>query len=110
MFTLVALTGWCAFRTWKGRRLIAADPLLINMLVAMMVMTYAHGFVNPSLYYPTTPIAFPHVLLSVILMGLAMDLKQRGEALAPHLPEDAGSRYLDYGDEAPDDDSAQRAA
>lgn len=110
VFTLVAFTGWCAFRTWKQRRRIAADPLLINLLVAIMVMTYAHGFVNPSLYYPTTPLAFPHVLLSAIFMGLAMDLKQRGEALAPRLPEDAGSRYLDYGDEPPDDGTVERAA
>lgn len=110
MFTLAAFTGWCTFRTWKGRRQIAADPLLINMLVAMMVMTYAHGFVNESMYYPTTPIAFPHVLLSAIFMGLAMDLKQRGEALVPQAPDDPASLYLDYGDESPDDDSAQRAA
>ena len=109
VFTLVAFTGWCAFRTWRGRRQIAADPLLINMLVAIMVMTYAHGFVNESMYYPTTPLAFPHVLLSAIFMGLAMDLKQRGEALAPRLPEDAGSLYLDYGDEPPDDNTAERA-
>ena len=110
VFTLAAFTGWCAFRTWKGRRLIAADPLLINMLVAIMVMTYAHGFVNPSLYYPTTPIAFPHVLLSVILMGLAMDLNQRGEALVPQVPQDPGSLYFDYGDEIPDDHTADRVA
>ena len=110
VFTLAAFTGWCAFRTWKGRRRIAADPLLINMLVAIMVMTYAHGFVNPSLYYPTTPIAFTHVLLSALFMGLAMDLKQRGEALVPQVPEDVGSRYPAYAIEPPDDDSAQRAA
>ncbi|MCH8152868.1 MAG: O-antigen ligase family protein [Planctomycetes bacterium] len=110
VFTLAAFTGWCAFRTWKGRRLVAADPLLINMLVAIMVMTYAHGFVNQSMYYPTSPLAFPHVLLSAIFMGLAMDLKRRGEALVPQAPDDAASLYLDYGDESPDDDSAQRAA
>ncbi len=62
------------------------------------------------MYYPTTPIAFPHVLLSAIFMGLAMDLKQRGEALVPQVPQDAGSLYLEYGDELPDDHTADRVA
>jgi len=43
-------------------------------------------------------------------MGLAMDLKQRGEALVPQVPEHAGSLCLDYGEELPDDHTADRVA
>ena len=41
-------------------------------------MTYAHGFVNHSLYYPTTILAFVHVLLSVTIMIMVSDIKIGG--------------------------------
>ncbi len=110
VFFLVAYTGLCTVRTWKDRRVIGADPLLINFLAAFMVMTYAHGFVNHSLYYPTTNLSFFHVLLSVIFMGLAWDLKRGAQTPLAPMHEDPGLPYSDYGDEPPDDDSAQRAA
>ncbi len=110
VFFLVAYTGLCTVRTWKHRRLIGADPLLINLLVAFMVMTYAHGFVNHSLYHPTTTLSFVHVFLSVFFMGLAMDLKDGAKAPLAPVHEDPGLPYSDYGDEPPDDDSAQCAA
>jgi hypothetical protein len=99
VFFLVAYTGWCTVRTWKYRRLIGVDPLLINLLVALMVMTYAHGFVNSSLYYPTTNLAFFHVLLSVVFMGLARDLTRAGQPLGP-----PGDETVDLLDEVDYDD------
>ena len=110
VFFLVAYTGLCTVRTWKHRRLIGADPLLINLLIAFMVMTYAHGFVNHSLYHPTTTLSFFHVLLSVFFMGLVMDLKHGAQAPLAPVHEDPGLPYVDYGGEPPDDDSAQCAA
>ena len=110
VFFLVAYTGLCTVRTWKRRRLIGADPLLINLLIALMVMTYAHGFVNHSLYHPTTTLSFLHVLLSVFFMGLVMDMKHGAQAPLEPVHEDPNLPYIDYGDEPSDDDSDQCAA
>lgn len=109
LFSIVAYTGLCTFRVWRKRRLIAADPLLINLLVAFMVMAYAHGFVNPSLYYPTTTLAFPHVLFSAFFMGLAGDLQQRSRGGLPLGYETSGWLYPDD-DEPLDDEAAEYAA
>ncbi len=98
-FFLVGYTGLCTFRTWRNRRLIAADPLFINLLVAFMVMIYAHGFVNHSLFYPTTTLAFVHVLLSVFFMGVVLDLKREGQSLVP-----LGDEAVDLLDEDDYDD------
>ena len=95
-FFLAGYTGLCIFRSWRNRRLIFADPLLISFLAALLVMTYAHGFVNHSLYYPTTTLAFVHVLLSVFFMGLSMDLMREGQSLAP--PGDETEDLLDEDD------------
>ena len=110
VFFLVAYTGLCTVRTWRRRRLIGADPLLINLLIAFMVMTYAHGFVNHSLYHPTTTLSFFHVLLSVFFMGLVMDMKLGAQTPLAPVHEDPGLPYIDYGDEPSDDDSDQCAA
>ncbi len=99
VFFLVAYTGWCTVRTWRHRRVIGADPLLINLLIAFMVMIYAHGFVNHSLFYPTTNLSFFHVLLSVFFIGLARDLTRAGQPLGP-----PGDETVDLLDEVDYDD------
>ena len=110
-FFLVGYTGLCILRSWRNRRMILADPLLISFLIAFMVMVYAHGFVNHSLFYPTTTLAFVHVLLSVLFMGIAMDLMQEGQALAPLAvgTEDLMDE-VEYDDEYSYDDAAETAS
>jgi hypothetical protein len=73
---LVGLSMWFAFVTWKQRRRLDTDPLLISTLVAFMFMCYAHGFVNDGIYHPTFVWALFHVLLSCLLLTLGWELSR----------------------------------
>ena len=110
MFFMVGYTGLCAFRSWKNRRMIVADRLLINLLTAFMVMTFAHGFVNHALYYPTTTLAFFHILLSVFFMGLVVDLRRGGYGLCPAGEEDRDWSYAEFDEQYLADDAIEPAA
>lgn len=46
-------------------------------------MALAHLFLNHSLFYPVTTLAFFYVLLSVFFMGLVVDLRRCGYGLYP---------------------------
>ena len=92
---LVAYTLMCAYACWHKRRQIGADPVLVNMMIALMVMTYAHGFVNHAIHYPTTTISFIHVLVSVFFMGVAADLWQGREALGFAETDEAEDGWYD---------------
>ncbi len=86
VFAMVAYTSWCTFVAWRRRREIGAEPVLVNLLIAIMVMTYAHGFVNHSLFWPTTILGFVHILLSTMFMGFASDLRQGLDPLPAAVP------------------------
>ena len=96
-FLLVGYTFFCVFIVWQRRKHIRTDPLLVNLLIALMVMIYAHGFVNHALHYPTTTIAFVHVWLSTVFMSLAADLRQGRAVLEPDEPGEPDDFYDDYG-------------
>ncbi len=114
VFTMVAFTFYCTFLFWKSRRSFTADPVLVNLLIALMVMAYAHGFVNHSLYWPTTSISFIHVTLSTLMLGWARDVKLGADPLpAATWTDDDGDEagtseyaaqgeYADYGDDKGD--------
>lgn len=70
---LAAISMLSAVYVWKQRRLFDVDPLLISTLCFLMVMVYAHGFVNHSIYYPTYVWAFLHILLSITLTTMAAE-------------------------------------
>jgi hypothetical protein len=74
MFVLVGYTAWAGFKVWRYRHWLGTDPVLINMMVAIMAMIYAHGFVNRTLISPTTELAPYHVILSLILISIASDI------------------------------------
>ena len=101
LFILVGVTLRAAFVVWRHRRRSGADPLLISMLTALMVMVYAHGFVNGSIYYPTYAWAFLHVMLSLFFLGLASDLKSGHVNM---LAAEAGEQDWSYAD---DDDEPE---
>ncbi|MHC4428235.1 MAG: hypothetical protein ACYS0D_06475, partial [Planctomycetota bacterium] len=87
------------------RKTIKADPLLINLSMALMFMTYAHGFVNHALHYPTTTLSFIHVWLSVVFMGFAHNLA-KGQPIFEY----EASEHEDWQYDEPYDDSDMRAA
>ncbi len=109
VFFLVGYTGLCAFRSWRNRRLIVADPLLIELLAAFIVMTLAHGFVNHSLFYPTTTLAFFYMLLSIFFMGMVVDLRRGGYGLYPAGEEDGDWSEAEFDDEYEADDAVEPA-
>lgn len=80
LFIVVGMSMLAAKRIWRYRRILGVDPVLVSMLVAMMFMVYAHGFVNGSIYYPTYAWAFLHIMLSTFFLGLAADLKAGASA------------------------------
>jgi O-antigen ligase len=82
MFVLAASSMLGAWRIWRARRAVAFDPLLTMLIVGLMFLVYAHGFVNGAIYYPTYAWAFFHVILSVTVLTLARDLRFAHAALA----------------------------
>jgi hypothetical protein len=105
MIFLAAYTLWCVYGVWRVRMTIQADPLLVNMAIALMVMTYAHGFVNHAIHYPTTTLAFVHVWLSVVFIGFAHNLANGEPIFEPAVGEHEDWRY----DEPYDDSDVQAA-
>ena len=107
LFILVGMSLRAAFVVWRRRRWFGADPLLISMLAGLMVMVYAQGFINGSIYYPTYAWEFLHVVLSLFFLGLAGDLKSgQVNVLTAEAAEEDGS-YADYDDE-PETDAASK--
>ena len=105
LLIFVGMSLRAAFVVWRHRRWSGADPLLISMLASLMVMVYAQGFINGSIYYPTYAWAFLHVMLSLFFLGLAGDLKSgHANMLAAEVGEEDWS-YADDEDE-PETDAA----
>lgn len=73
LLLLAGVSMLSAFYVFRQRRLFDVDPLLTSMLCFMMVMVYAHGFVNDAIYYPTYVWAFLHILLSITLTTMAVE-------------------------------------
>jgi hypothetical protein len=82
LFLLAGYTMLSAARIWRGRKMLAMDPLFVTFLTAMTFLVYAHGFVNGAIYYPTYAWAFFHFLLSMFIMTLARDVRL-AESSAP---------------------------
>ncbi|MFG0284576.1 MAG: hypothetical protein ACF8R7_09160, partial [Phycisphaerales bacterium JB039] len=84
LLALAAASLLAAFYVWRNRRLFDADPTLISTLCFLMVMVYAHGFVNTAIYYPTYVWAFLHVTLSILLTTMAVEVvRARRAGLVP---------------------------
>ncbi|MEM9166849.1 MAG: hypothetical protein AAGB48_07465 [Planctomycetota bacterium] len=102
MLVVVGYTFYCMLYTWKNRRLVYdVEPLMISVLAVQLGMMYAHGFVNGAIYYPTYVWAFVHVLLSLIFMGMAHDIKLGGFGIrtgALGLAYSDADSYGDYDD------------
>jgi hypothetical protein len=90
LFGIALLTIWSTAVSWFGRRRFAMDPIAMSVLAAIMAMTYAHGMVNSSMYYPTTVISFTHILFSVLFLSWAMDLKRPSSVTGSYFVEHEG--------------------
>ena len=76
MYVLVFISGVSTIMVWRARKWIARDTTLVDFLCAVMLMVYAHGFVNGAIYYPTYTWSFVHVLMSLIMITTAGDLRR----------------------------------
>ena len=82
-----SLTG--AFRTWRMRYLIGADPFLINILGMLLIAMYTQGIFNQVVYWPTYTWSMVHVILAVFFISIGTDLKQQDPAwVLPDLESD----------------------
>jgi hypothetical protein len=103
LLVMVALTQLSALYLFSRRRSLAVQPLTISFLVALMFTIYAQGFVNEVIYYPTYEWALVHLILSVLMLGMAWDEWRGIPALAPPagLDEEWDEAYAE-GDPAED--------
>ena len=108
MALLVASTMLATYRVWRMRKFLGLDVVLVNMLVAFMAFIYAHGMVNGSIYYPTYAWSFFHVLLSILFLTLASDLRRSPPPLFEGLHDDEwiDDEYDGYEDEPIEEDAS----
>lgn len=70
-------------------------------------MALAHGFLNHTLFCPTTTLAFFYVLLSVFFMGLVVDLRRCGYGLYPAGEEDVDWSHAEFDEQHDSDDAIE---
>ena len=80
MMILLFTSLSCAFRTWRMRNFIGADPFLISILGMLLVAMYTQGIFNQVVYWPTYTWSMVHVILSVFFISIGTDLKQQDPA------------------------------
>ncbi len=71
---LVALTIVSTLRVFSYRSMFF-DPLLAKQLCAQMLIMLLHGFVNGAIYYPTYSWSFYYVVLSMVFLSWAGELR-----------------------------------
>jgi len=100
MYVLVIVSLVATLTVLRRRRFIAQDPILVDFICAVMLMVYAHGFVNGAIYYPTYTWSFIHVGTSILMLSIARDIR-RGDvpATAPSwwmAPPEEGPAYSEH--------------
>jgi len=80
MLCLIVITMTSALYVVRRRKQTGLDPLLITVMFTMLLSMYAHGFVNGSIYYPTSAWGFLHVLLSGVMIATASRMKRAAHA------------------------------
>jgi hypothetical protein len=84
LLAIAAVSLGATFIVWRNRKRFDVDPLLTSTLCCLTVVTYAHGFVNSAIYYPTYLWSFIHVTLSILLTTMAAEaLRARRAARLP---------------------------
>lgn len=76
MLFLAFVTLASAVYVVRRRKYTTMDPLLTSLLCALLFAVYAHGFVNGSIYYPTSSWAYFHVLASCFMLAAAAQLRR----------------------------------
>ncbi|MFI4917806.1 MAG: O-antigen ligase family protein [Phycisphaerales bacterium JB060] len=71
---LAGISLAAAVYTWRHRRALDADPLLISVLTMFLIMIYAHGMVNHMIYQATHTWAFLHLMLSMMFITMATEI------------------------------------
>lgn len=71
MLLIIFISAGSAIYVMRRRQQMGFDPLMLSMFGVMLISMYAHGFVNGSIFYPTSAWAFLHVFLSCFMIGTA---------------------------------------
>ena len=71
MLLLVILTIAAAVRVFLERKQLPVDPLLSMIFVFILAAVYVHAVFGQNAWYPTSPWAFIHVLLSSYVLTAA---------------------------------------
>ncbi|MEM1099796.1 MAG: hypothetical protein AAGH92_13545 [Planctomycetota bacterium] len=93
-FILMVATavGW--LRLWRARRQMHFDQDFLVFFGSLMLVIYAHGFVNVAIYYPTYAWSFVHILLSSVIIVSAHAMQPRSSYELPESAMRMGSYSL----------------
>lgn len=75
MFFLVFMSMMAVFTSWRSRKYMSYDPLFVSVMAALLLVMYAHGFVNSMVYHPTYTWSYLHILLSILFLAWAGDVR-----------------------------------